>query len=72
MEDAKYMSTPLTFHFKLYKEHIHTIEQERDYMARLSYTSAIGSLMYTMVYTRPNIAYVVGVVNRYMNNLEKQ
>ena len=24
--------------------------------------------MYTMVYTRPDVAYVVGVVSRYMSN----
>ena len=32
------------------------------------YASAIGSLMYAHVCTRPNIAYVVGVLGRYQSN----
>ena len=31
------------------------------------YASACGSLMYAMVSTRPDIAYAVGVVSRFMS-----
>ena len=41
-------------------------------MAKVPYLSAIGSLMYAMICTRPDIAYAVGVVNRYMSNLGKK
>src|SRR5713101_6860279 len=41
-------------------------------MSRIPYSSAIGSLMYAMVCTRPNIAHAVGVVSRYMNNPGKE
>ena len=34
----------------------------------MSYASAIGSLMYAMLYTRPDIYYVVGVVSRFQSN----
>ncbi|KAE8686265.1 hypothetical protein F3Y22_tig00111070pilonHSYRG00067 [Hibiscus syriacus] len=34
----------------------------------VSYASTIGSLMYAMVCTRPDIAHAVGAVSRYMNN----
>jgi hypothetical protein len=37
-------------------------------MSRVPYSSTIGSLMYTMVCTREDIAYAVGVLSRYMNN----
>ena len=37
-------------------------------MSEMSYWSVIGSLMYAMVYTRPNIAHVVGVVGRFLSN----
>jgi len=37
-------------------------------MSKVPYASAVGSLMYTMVYTRLDIAHVVGVVSRYMKN----
>ena len=41
-------------------------------MAKVPYASAIGSLMYAMVSTRPDIAQAVGVVSRYMNNPGKE
>ena len=41
-------------------------------MSRVPYSSAVGSLMYAMVCTRPDIAHSVGVVSRYMKNLGKE
>jgi hypothetical protein len=41
-------------------------------MSRVPYSSPVGSLMYAMVCTRPDIAHAVGVVRRYMNNLGKE
>ena len=41
-------------------------------MSKVPYTSAIGSLMYAMVCTRPDIAYAVGVVSRFMSRPGKQ
>ena len=37
-------------------------------MKKVSYQSAVGSLMYAMVCTRPDIAYAVGVVSGFMSN----
>ena len=37
-------------------------------MARVSYASVVGSLMYAMVCTRPDIAHAVGVESRFMAN----
>ena len=37
-------------------------------MKLVPYASVVGSLMYAMVVTQPDIAYVVGVVNRFMYN----
>ena len=34
--------------------------------------SCVGSLMYAMVCTRPNISHVVGVLIRYMSKLGKE
>jgi hypothetical protein len=34
--------------------------------------SAVGSLMYEMVCTRPDIAHAVGVLSRYMSKLGKE
>ncbi|KAE8688563.1 Retrovirus-related Pol polyprotein from transposon TNT 1-94 [Hibiscus syriacus] len=68
MQDAKPVSTPLGVHFRLSKEQSPKTEEERAHMVKVPYASAIGSLMYAMVCTRPDIAHAVGAVSRYMNN----
>ena len=35
-------------------------------MAKVPYASCVGSLMYAMIATRPDIAFAVGVVSRFM------
>uniref|UniRef100_A0A2N9HDQ7 Reverse transcriptase Ty1/copia-type domain-containing protein n=1 Tax=Fagus sylvatica TaxID=28930 RepID=A0A2N9HDQ7_FAGSY len=72
MDKAKPISTPLGSHFRLTMDQSPKTEQEQAYMSKVSYTSAIGSLMYAMVCTRPDIAHAVGVVSRYMSNPGKQ
>jgi ATP-binding cassette subfamily B (MDR/TAP) protein 1 len=37
-------------------------------MKKVHFQSAMGNLMNAMVCTRPNIAYAVGVVSRFMSN----
>ena len=38
-------------------------------MSKVPYASAIGTLMYAMACTRPDIAHAVGVIRRYMSHL---
>ena len=40
--------------------------EEKKLMSWIPYASVVGSLMYVMVATRLDLAYVVGVVSRYM------
>ena len=68
MSDAKPISTPLASHFHLSKDQSPKMEENREFMAKVPYTLAIGSLMYAMLYTRPDICYAVGVVSRFMSN----
>ncbi|KAE8729558.1 hypothetical protein F3Y22_tig00003507pilonHSYRG00010 [Hibiscus syriacus] len=68
MQDFKPVSTPLGVHFKLSKEHSPKTEEERAHMVKVSYASAIESLMYALVCTRLDIAQAVGSASRYMNN----
>ena len=42
--------------------------QEREEMSRVPYASVVGSLMYVMMCTRPDICFVVGLVSRYQSN----
>jgi hypothetical protein len=72
MDGAKSVSTPLGGHFRLTKDQSPKTDQEKVYMSKVPYASAIGSLMYAMVCTRPDIAHAVGVVSRYMSNPGKQ
>lgn len=41
-------------------------------MSRVPYSSAVGSLMYAMVCTRPDLAYAVSVVSRFMGQPGKE
>ncbi|KAL6316492.1 hypothetical protein AAG906_018195 [Vitis piasezkii] len=43
-------------------------EIEKKEMENISYASVVGSLMYAQVCTCPNIAYVVGMLGRYLSN----
>jgi hypothetical protein len=72
MKNAKPVSTPLANHFKLIKEMCPKTQEEIKYMSRVPYSLAVGSLMYAMVCTRPDIAHAMGVVSRYMNNPGKE
>ena len=71
MNEAKLVSTPLGSHFKQSKEQSLKTKEERDHMSKVPYSSSIGSLIYAMVCTRPNIAHVVGVGSRFMSRSGK-
>ena len=49
-----------------------TTKKEKEGMAKDPYSSAVGSLMYVMVCTRPDIAHAFGVVSRFLENLEQK
>ena len=72
MSYAKTIRIPLANHFKLCKEHYPRTDEEKDFIAKVSYTSAIGSLMYVMVCRRLDITYIVGVVSKFISNSGKQ
>ena len=71
MSKAKVVSSPLASHFKLSSRHSPFIDKEKEYMRRFPYASVVGSLMYVMVCTKPDIAYAVGVVNRFLSNTRR-
>ena len=70
-EQTKLVSTLLASHFKISAQLSHSTEAEQEYMLQVLYSSPVGSLMYTMVCTRPDISYVVGIVSKYMHNPSK-
>ena len=72
MNNAKPRTTPLANHIKLSKGQSPKTVEEREHMASVPYASAVGSLMYAMVCTRPDITHAVGVVSKYMANPGKE
>ena len=66
--DRKNRKITLSGHLKLTKEVCPKTQEEEDKMSKVSHASVVGSLMYVMVSTRPNIAHAVGVVSRYMSH----
>ncbi|CAH9148515.1 unnamed protein product [Cuscuta epithymum] len=72
MQDAKAASVPLGSHFKLSKEDSPKNKKDCAQMQKIPYASAIGSIMYAMVCTMPDIAHAVGVVSRYMGDPGKE
>ena len=72
MDKAKTVSCPLANHFKLSTMQSPSTDKEKEKMKKIPYASAVGSLMYAMVCTRPDITHAVGVVNRFLSNPEKE
>ncbi|GJX38401.1 retrovirus-related pol polyprotein from transposon TNT 1-94 [Tanacetum coccineum] len=64
----KSVKIPLDGHFKLSLKDCPVRDCEVERMSKVSYTNAVGSLMYLMVCTRPVIAYAVSIVSRYLAN----
>ncbi|KAF2313534.1 hypothetical protein GH714_011531 [Hevea brasiliensis] len=66
MNNAKPVTISFAAHFKLSADMSSKIDEEMEHMSSVPYLSVIGSIMYAMVYTRPDIFLVVSVVSRYM------
>ncbi|GKA64623.1 putative RNA-directed DNA polymerase [Tanacetum coccineum] len=66
IKDAEARCQPLGGHFELSKKQAPKTEASRRRMAKVPYASAVGSVIYAMVYTWPNIAHAVGVVSRFI------
>jgi len=72
MSNAKPVSTPLANHFKLSSNQCPKTDKEVEDMAEVPYASAVGYLMYAMVCTRPDLAYAVSQVSKYMSKPGRQ
>ena len=67
-KDTKSVSTPLAPHFKLKSTMSPKTIEEREYMTRVPYASAVGNLMYAMVCTRPDLSQDISMISRYMHD----
>lgn len=71
MADAKVVSTPLVAHFYLSFDLCPKTQWDKEFMEGIPYKSAVSSIMYAMVSTRLDISHAMGVVSKFMSNLEK-
>ncbi|KAL0282030.1 UNVERIFIED_CONTAM: Retrovirus-related Pol polyprotein from transposon TNT 1-94 [Sesamum angustifolium] len=63
MTNSKSASVPLAVHFQLCKDQSPKTDSEKAKMEKIPYSNAIGSVMYLMVSTRPDIAYAVSCLS---------
>ena len=68
MQHSKPIDTPIAKGEGLSRRMCPKTPQEEEYMKKVPYTSAVGSLMYAMMCTRPDICFAVGMVSRYQSN----
>jgi transposase InsO family protein len=68
MKDCKPIDTPISKGEVLSQNLCPKTPQEKEQMKNVPYASAVGSLMYAMMCTRPDICYAVGMVSRYQSD----
>ena len=68
MHNSKPIDTPIEKGHTLSLEDFPKLEKEKREMARVPYAIAVGSLMYAMLCTQPDICFAVGMVSRYQSN----
>lgn len=65
MQDSKRGFLPMQHGLALSKTQCPQTQDERDRMSRIPYASAIGSIMYAMLCTRPDISYAISIASRF-------
>ncbi|KAK8578849.1 hypothetical protein V6N13_142124 [Hibiscus sabdariffa] len=68
MEKSKRGFLPIRHGISLSKEMCPSTPQERERMSQIPYASAIGSIMYAMICTRPDLSYALSMTSRYQAN----
>ncbi|KAL4018602.1 hypothetical protein IC575_022202 [Cucumis melo] len=69
---SKTVSTPLASYFRLSSSQCPVTKQERLEMSNIPYCNAIGSIMYLMICTRPDLGYAMSMISRFMSNPGKE
>ncbi|KAK8686057.1 hypothetical protein V6N13_125084 [Hibiscus sabdariffa] len=68
METSKKGFLPMTYGISLSKEMCPSTSQERERMSQIPHASVIGSIMYAMICTRPDLSYALSMTSRYKAN----
>jgi hypothetical protein len=70
MQDSKKSFLPMSHGITLSKKHCPTDPDEQGRMRAIPYALAIGSIMYAMICTRPNVSYALSATSRYQSNYD--
>ena len=68
MADSKKGYQPFRHGVVLSNDQCPKTPEEMAEMQKVPYASAVGSLIYDMLCTRPDICYTVGIVSRFQSN----
>eukprot|EP00253_Pinus_taeda_P029097 PITA_29097 len=70
--DSKPVKVPILVGVRLSTKQCPKAQEEEEYMSHVPYASAVSSLIYAMVCTRPKIAHAVGVLNMFISKEGKE
>jgi len=68
MQDSKKCFLPMSHGITLSKSQCATTPDEQKRMSTIPYASAIGSIMYAMLCTRPDVSFALSVTSRYQSD----
>jgi hypothetical protein len=68
MQDSKKGNLPMSHGINLGKKYCPSTNAELETMKKISYASAIESIMYAMICTRSDVSYVLSVISRHQDN----
>ncbi|KAF2291104.1 hypothetical protein GH714_020002 [Hevea brasiliensis] len=61
MNNAKLVTIPFAAHFKLSADMSRKIDEEMEHMSNVPYSSVVGSIIYVMICTQPDISHAVSI-----------
>ena len=71
LEDSKTHITPVDPNILLTKDQCYSTDKEKATMSKIPYREARGSLMWAVVATQPDVAFVVSLLSQFLENLEE-
>ena len=68
MQDSKRGYLPMSHGITLSKSQCPNTKDEREQMSKIPYASVIGSIMYVMLCTKPDVSYALSITSRYQSD----
>ena len=72
MQDCKHIDTSMAKSETLSQRLCPKTSEEKEQMSKVPFLSAVGSLMYAIMCTRPDICHGIGMASKYQSNLGQE